>query len=42
MRGTHELVAEIVSGKKRHFMPAAIPAVCFTDPELVVVGKARE
>jgi dihydrolipoamide dehydrogenase len=33
-----EMVAEIIAGKKRHFMPAAIPAVCFTDPELVVVG----
>ena len=35
-----ELVAEIVSGKKRHFAPAAIPAVCFTDPEIVVVGMS--
>lgn len=34
-----EMVAEIISGKKRHFMPAAIPAVCFTDPEIVVVGQ---
>ncbi|MBY0572073.1 MAG: dihydrolipoyl dehydrogenase [Undibacterium sp.] len=33
-----EMVAEIIAGKKRHFLPAAIPAVCFTDPELVVVG----
>lgn len=33
-----EMVAEIIAGKRRHFMPAAIPAVCFTDPELVVVG----
>ncbi|WP_263140151.1 dihydrolipoyl dehydrogenase [Pseudomonas sp. RIT-PI-AD] len=33
-----EMVAEIVAGKKRHFQPAAIPAVCFTDPEVVVVG----
>ena len=33
-----EMVAEIVSGKRRHFTPAAIPAVCFTDPEVVVVG----
>ena len=37
-----ELVAEIVSGKKRHFMPAAIPAVCFTDPEVVVVGLSPD
>ncbi len=33
-----ERVAEIISGKTRHFMPAAMPAVCFTDPEIVVVG----
>ena len=33
-----EMVAEIISGKKRHFTPTVIPAVCFTDPELVVVG----
>jgi dihydrolipoamide dehydrogenase len=33
-----EMVAEIIAGGRRHFMPAVIPAVCFTDPELVVVG----
>lgn len=33
-----EMVAEIISGKRRHFQPAAMPAVCFTDPEVVVVG----
>lgn len=33
-----EMVADIISGKKRHFAPAAMPAVCFTDPEVVVVG----
>ncbi len=33
-----EMVAEIIAGKRRHFMPAAIPAVCFTDPEIVVAG----
>lgn len=27
-----EMVAELVSGKRRHFLPASIPAVCFTDP----------
>ncbi|MEZ5545829.1 MAG: dihydrolipoyl dehydrogenase [Lysobacteraceae bacterium] len=37
-----EMVAEIVSGKKRRFQPAAIPAVCFTDPEVVVVGLSPE
>jgi dihydrolipoamide dehydrogenase len=34
-----EMVAEIVAGRRRHFTPAAIPAVCFTDPEVVVVGR---
>jgi len=33
-----EIVAEIIAGRRRRFLPAAIPAVCFTDPELVVVG----
>ncbi len=33
-----EMVAEIIAGRTRHFTPAAIPAVCFTDPEIVVVG----
>lgn len=33
-----EMVAEIIAGKRRHFSPAAMPAVCFTDPEVVVVG----
>ena len=37
-----EMVAEIISGKRRHFMPAAMPAVCFTDPEVVVVGHTPE
>ncbi len=33
-----ELVAEIIAGKRRHFAPVAIAAVCFTDPEIVVAG----
>ena len=33
-----EMVAEIIAGKRRHFTPAAIAAVCFTDPEVVVAG----
>lgn len=33
-----EMVAEIISGKRRHFAPNAIAAVCYTDPEVVVVG----
>jgi dihydrolipoamide dehydrogenase len=36
-----EMVAEIIAGKKRHFMPASIPAVCFTDPEIVVAGQTQ-
>lgn len=34
-----ELVAEIIAGKRRRFAPAAIAAVCFTDPEIVVAGQ---
>lgn len=33
-----EMVAEIIAGHKRRFAPAAIPAVCFTEPEIVSVG----
>ena len=33
-----EMVAELVAGRNRRFEPAAIPAVCFTDPEIVVTG----
>jgi dihydrolipoamide dehydrogenase len=33
-----EMVAELIAGKRRHFTPAAIAAVCFTDPEIVAVG----
>ncbi len=33
-----EMVAEIISGKRRRFAPLAIPAVCFTEPEIVSVG----
>jgi dihydrolipoamide dehydrogenase len=35
-----EMVAEIIAGKKRQFVPAAIPAVCYTDPEIVVAGMS--
>ncbi|MGX9865414.1 dihydrolipoyl dehydrogenase [Pseudomonas moraviensis] len=37
-----EMVAELISGKCREFNPTAIAAVCFTDPELVVVGKTPD
>jgi dihydrolipoamide dehydrogenase len=33
-----EMVAELIGGARRHFDPVAIPAVCFTDPEIVTVG----
>ncbi|MCC2596825.1 dihydrolipoyl dehydrogenase [Pusillimonas sp. MFBS29] len=37
-----EIVAELIAGKHRRFSPAAIPAVCFTDPEIVVAGLAPD
>jgi dihydrolipoamide dehydrogenase len=33
-----EMVAEVIAGHRRKFTPASIPAVCFTDPEVVVSG----
>ncbi len=33
-----EMVAELIAGKQRRFVPSAIPAVCFTDPEIVTAG----
>ena len=33
-----EMVAEIISGRHRRFDPAAIAAVCFTEPEIVSAG----
>jgi dihydrolipoamide dehydrogenase len=35
-----EMVAEIIAGHRRHFQPAGIPAVCFTEPEIVSLGLA--
>ncbi|MBK5011503.1 dihydrolipoyl dehydrogenase [Pseudomonas sp. S60] len=37
-----EMVAELIAGKARRFEPAAIAAVCFTDPEVVVAGTTPE
>ena len=37
-----EMVAEIVAGHKRNWDKRAIPAVCFTDPELVTAGLSPE
>ena len=35
-----EMVAELIAGRARAFEPAAIAAVCFTEPEIVTVGQA--
>ncbi|MBZ9851003.1 dihydrolipoyl dehydrogenase [Mesorhizobium sp. CA14] len=37
-----EMVAEIVAGHKRSWDKRAIPAICFTDPELVATGLTPE
>ncbi|MEM7768727.1 MAG: dihydrolipoyl dehydrogenase [Pseudomonadota bacterium] len=37
-----EAAAEIIAGHKRVFDPAAIAAVCFTEPEIVSAGLAPE
>jgi len=37
-----EMVAEIVAGHKRNWDKRAIPAICFTDPELVTAGLSPE
>ena len=37
-----EVVAELMAGKRHAFEPAAIPAVCFTDPEIVSVGLSPD
>ena len=37
-----EMVAEIVAGKRRTWDRACIPAICFTDPEIVVAGLTPE
>ncbi|MBZ9822954.1 dihydrolipoyl dehydrogenase [Mesorhizobium sp. CA4] len=37
-----EMVAEIVAGHKRSWDKRAIPAICFTDPELVAAGLTPE
>lgn len=36
-----EVVAECIAGHKRRFEPLAIPAICFTDPEVVAVGLSQ-
>jgi dihydrolipoamide dehydrogenase len=34
------MVAEIIAGEQRAFDKVAIPAICFTDPEVVSVGTS--
>lgn len=36
-----EIVAESIAGHRRRFAPRAIPAICFTDPEIVTVGVSE-
>ena len=36
------MVAELIAGERRAFDHAAIPAICFTDPEIVAVGLSPE
>ncbi|MBL4870087.1 MAG: dihydrolipoyl dehydrogenase, partial [Robiginitomaculum sp.] len=35
-----EMVAEMLAGHNREFNPTAIPAICFTDPEIISVGMS--
>ena len=37
-----EMVAEIIAGHKRSFDKVAIPAVCFTDPEIASAGLSPD
>ena len=37
-----EMVAEIIAGQKRSFDKVAIPAVCFTDPQIAVAGLSPD
>ena len=37
-----EMVAEVIAGEKRAWDKVAIPAVCFTDPEIVTVGLSPD
>lgn len=36
------VVAEQIAGQNRRFDPVAIPAICFTDPEIVTAGHTEE
>jgi len=37
-----EMVAEIIAGEKRSFDHVAVPAVCFTDPEIATAGLSPQ
>ena len=37
-----EVLAAVIAGQRRRFLPEAIPAVCYTDPEVAVVGLLPE
>ena len=37
-----EMVAEIVAGERRRWDKRAIPAICFSDPEIVTVGLSPD
>jgi dihydrolipoamide dehydrogenase len=37
-----ECVAEIIAGRRRRFDVRSIPSVCFTDPEIVVIGLSPD
>ena len=37
-----EMVAEIVAGENRRWDKRAIPAICFTDPEIVTAGLSPD
>jgi dihydrolipoamide dehydrogenase len=36
------MVAELIAGQRRQFDHVAMPAVCFTDPEIVTVGASPD
>jgi dihydrolipoamide dehydrogenase len=36
------MVAEIIAGHRRHFDPASVAAICFTEPEIVVAGMSPD
>ena len=37
-----EMVAELIAGHKRAYDPVAVPAIVFTEPEIVSVGLSPE